>query len=87
MFYYIKTNTCLKFIESLLFNIQYKLYLYEEINSIIKQFIIVLSIKDVMSGYTHLYSLQQWLKNILSQTSNLYWKALSSKYTDSNFIS
>ena len=27
-------------IESLLFNIQYKLYLYEEINNIIKQFII-----------------------------------------------
>ena len=27
---------------------QYKLYLYEEINNIIKQFIIVLSIKDVI---------------------------------------
>ena len=35
-------------IESLLFNIQYKLYLHEEINSIIKKFIIVLSIKDVI---------------------------------------
>ena len=43
----------------LLFNIKYKLFLYEEIISIIKQFIIVLSIKDVMSCYTHLYSLQQ----------------------------
>ena len=41
-----------EFIESLLFNIQYKLYLYEEIISIIKQFLIVLSIKDVMSCYT-----------------------------------
>ena len=38
-------------IESLLFNIQYKLYLYEEINSMIKQFIIVLSIKDVILCY------------------------------------
>ena len=60
--------------------------MYEEINNIIKQFIIVLSIKDVMSCYTHLYSLQQWLKNILPPTSNIYWKALSSKYTDSDFI-
>ena len=66
---------------------QYKLYLYEEINNIIKQFIIVLSIKDVMSDFTHLYSLQQWLKNILPPTSSLYWKALSSKYTDLDFIS
>ena len=65
MFYFIKTNTCLKFIESFLFNIQYIRYLYEEINNIIKQFIIVLSIEDVMSCYTHLYSLQQWLKSIL----------------------
>ena len=77
----------MKFIESLLFNIQYKLYLYEEINNnIIKQFIIILSIKDVMSGYTNLYSLQQWLKNIIPPTSSLYWKALSSKYKDSDFI-
>ena len=87
MFYFIKTNTSLKFIESLLFNIQYKLYLYEEIISIIKQFIVALFIKDVKLGYYILYSLQQWLKNILPQTSNLYWKALSSKYTDLDFIS
>ena len=40
-----------EFIESLLFNIQYKLYLYEEINNIIKQFIIILFIKDVKLGY------------------------------------
>ena len=45
-----------------------------------------LSIKDVMSCYTHLYSLQQWLKNILPPTSNLYWKALLSKYKESNCI-
>ena len=78
----------MKFIESLLlFNIQYKLYLHEETNSIVKQFIIVLSIKGVKSCYTHLYSLQQWPKSILPQTSNLYWTALSSKYTDLDFIS
>ena len=55
-------------------------------NNIIKQFIIILSIKDVMSGYYILYSLQQWQKNILPLTSNLYWKTLSSKHTDLNFI-
>ena len=77
----------MKFIESLLFNIQYELYMYEEINNIIKQFIIILFIKDVKLGYYILYSLQQWLKNILPQTSNLYWKAWSSKYTDLDFIS
>ena len=87
MFYFIKTNSCLKFIESLLFNIQYKPYLYEEINNIIKKCIIVLSIKGVKSCYTHLYSLQQWPKSILPQTSNLYWTALSSKCTDLDFIS
>ena len=60
--------------------------MHEETNSIVKQFIIVLFIKDVKLGYYILYSLQQWLKNILPQTLNLYWKALSSKYTDSDFI-
>ena len=85
MFYFIKTIhvwNSLK-VYYLIFNIS---YIYEEINNIIKQFIIVLSIKDVMSCYTHLYSLQQWLMNILPPTSNIYWKALSSKYTDSDFI-
>ena len=60
--------------------------MHEETNSIVNQFIIVLFIKDVKLGYYILYSLQQWLKNILPQTLNLYWKALSSKYTDSDFI-
>ena len=60
--------------------------MHEETNSIVKQFIVVLFIKDVKLGYYILYSLQQWLKNILPQTLNLYWKALSSKYTDSDFI-
>ena len=72
-FYFIKANTNLKLINRLLlFNIQCKLYLHEEINSIIKQFIIVIFIKHVKSGYTNLYSLQQWLKNILPPTSSLY---------------
>ena len=39
-----------------------------------------------MLCYTHLYSLQQWLKNILPPTSSLYWKTLLSKYTDSDVI-
>ena len=73
-------------IERLLFSIKYKLYLYEEINNIIKQFIIILSIKDVKSGYTNLYSLRQCPKSILLPTSSLYWKALSSKYKESNCI-
>ena len=73
-------------IKSLLLNIQYKLYLYEEINNIIKRFIIILSIKDVKSSYTNLYSLREWPKSILPQASNLYWTALLSKYKESNCI-
>ena len=55
-------------------------------NNMIWSFIIILSIKDVKPGYTHLYSLQQCLKSILQQTPSLYWTALSSKYTVWDFI-
>ena len=74
-------------IESLLFNIQYKIYLYEEINNnIIKQFIIILSIKHVKLSIYILYSLKIWPKSILPPTSSLYWKILLSKYKESNCI-